>query len=74
MSVIDLDALEALMQAITESHDDMKPKEFVCIVRRLDDLGWQLTRVPALPFEYQPPCEPAPAPPAMIAVPDELPF
>lgn len=45
MSTIDLDALEALVEAVTRSHDDVSPYQFVEMVRRLDDRGWQLTRI-----------------------------
>lgn len=61
MSMIDIEALEALVDAVTRSHDDVNPQEFVQIVRKLDDRGWQLTRVPAEPV--LPECFVAPTPP-----------
>lgn len=80
MSTIDLDTLKVFVEAITESHNDVTPGEFILMIRKLDNAGYQITRKPPIPVWKPVPAsvEPPPvaaspfAPPSDF--PDEVPF
>ena len=81
MSTIEIDALEVFVEAVTESHHDVSPAEFVLMVRKLDNAGYQITRKPRPAAEILLPprfTEPAPAATMPVirpdGVPDEIPF
>lgn len=81
--MIDLDALEVFVEAVTESHNDVTPTEFVLMVRKLDNAGYQITRKPRpaaeIPLPFIEPSSASIAMPRPYGVPvcaplDEAPF